>query len=202
MNLSPAPDPAQTRGMTPCHTAATRPDKSCLCSAVLQRRGWTCGSIHKEAEWKRDTGRRCVVTWQRNVWGWRRFIHACGILLFDVQVIFILILGESAAEFAFERRDSQLQVELRINSNSVSSLILISSVVTILVAHLGTMLGTEFSECTALCVSSTVRYSPLYRFKFSVMKYIDVPVFWTHLLILSMQGGLMEVLKLLGILAC
>lgn len=76
----------------------------------------------KRLNGSRDTGRRCVVTRQRNVWGWRRFIHACGILLFDVQGIFILTLGESAAEFAFERRDSQLQVELRINSNSVSSL--------------------------------------------------------------------------------
>lgn len=46
------------------------------------------------------------------------------------------------------------------------------------------------------------RYQSLYRvFKFSVLKYIDVPVFLTNLLVLSTQGDVMEVLKLLGILA-
>lgn len=42
-----------------------------------------------------DTAAECL--------GWCRFIHACGFLLFDAQVTFILILSESVAESACTR---------------------------------------------------------------------------------------------------
>lgn len=88
-----------------------RPDKSWVCSAVCAAPRGPGPLLHSQRAWMeagrlrgRDTGRRCVVTQRRNVWGWCRFIHACGFLLFDGQVTFILILSESVVESARTRR--------------------------------------------------------------------------------------------------
>lgn len=67
-----------------------RPDKSWVCSAVCAAPRGPGPLLHSQRAWMeagrlrgRDTGRRCVVTQRRNVWGRCRFIHACGFLLFD-----------------------------------------------------------------------------------------------------------------------
>lgn len=66
----------------------------------------------KRLNGSRDTGCRCVVV----------SFSPAALCFFDVQVIFVLILSESAAESACERCDSQLQIKLEINSNPVYSL--------------------------------------------------------------------------------
>lgn len=65
------------------------PDKSWVCSAVCAAPRGPGPLLHSQRAWMeagrlrgRDTGRRCVVTQRRNVWGRCRFIHACGFFAF------------------------------------------------------------------------------------------------------------------------